>query len=115
MAEEYFEEDDPKEFVMSMYVQRVVDYALLGPTETVPQGSLLAAVADASKGIALEMLLAQSPNAARATARLNVAGRAQEGSDSFPRGLGSGVSEAANVRMPGVGMPVTQAPLPALR
>lgn len=97
---EYYEayqgEDDPDDFVFRKYLQLVVDAVMLGPSQQIPPGSLLADVVLLVRG-RLEQVLAASPAFAEAMAMQ----QAQQ--------LGGGsVTEPAGIRQPGVGMSTTQ-------
>lgn len=124
MVDEFFGVPDALDYVLDMYVQRVIDATLMGPNEQIPPGSLLFDLAQAARGHAIEQLLRHSPQFALAMAEANVARQGQapgaapgatghQGGDDFQRGLGGQTSEAVGGRMPGVGMGVAQNALPA--
>ena len=114
MVEDYFGEPDALDYVLDMYVQRVVDATLLGPNEMIPPGSLLFEISQAARGHAVQTLIDLSPQFALAAAEMAVANSGgHQGSDDFNRGLGGPVNEAAGVRGPSVGMGANQNQLPA--
>lgn len=133
MYEEFFLDPNPVKRILAVMIQRVFDAVMMGPTDQIPQGSLLFDIAQSIRGEVDARLVQESPAFVRALAERAVQQQGQQqppqlpqppqppqlpqgqqGADTFTRGLGGPVNDAAGIRAPGLGAPVTQAPLPPL-
>lgn len=105
--EEYAREQDAEEAERNLYIDRVVRHIVGG--EPVPEGSLMAAVAEGARGRVMLMLAQRSPNFAIGLARQMAQAAstpAAPGGIGDP-GAGGSMTDAAGIRAPGVGMAQT--------